>query len=402
MNKTTSRTRSFVVRRFVDGLGSPVRSNIRVSLHDGRIVDVRSARSGTASSKDDIDLGDCTMLPGLVDAHVHLVWNAGRVPHEEVVLDSSQARTALRMAGRARTMLRSGVTTARDLGATDSLSIPVAEAIESGEIEGPTLVACGRAIAMTGGHAWQITAAADGADDIRRAVREEIKRGATAIKVMASGGVYDRNARLDQAQLTLAELSAAAEEAHKAGLRVAAHAYTPGPINLALDAGADTIEHGSFLDEATARRMRKSGSYFVPTMMASHLIAQQAELLGTPSHMRCKAAEVRDAVRDAVTTALRVGTPIAGGSDSGGAGIDHGRLSYEAQLLVECGATPLEAMRICTSGSATAIGLGDTHGSLEEGKAADLLVVRGDPSTDIRALNEVRLVVKAGREVPSA
>ena len=369
-----------------------------VTVDGDTIVDV-STTSSAPSSKDVVDLGEATLLPGLVDAHVHLVWNAGPTPHEEVDVDALSSRTVLRMAARAGQMLRAGTTTVRDLGATDSLSIPLAAAIAAGEIAGPTVLAAGRAIAMTGGHAYQIAVEADGPDAIRRAVREEIKRGATAIKFMASGGVYDKTAQIHQPQLTLEELTAGVEEAHKAGLVAAAHAYTPGPINTALDAGIDTIEHGSFLDEPTAQRMATQGQYWVPTMMAADLIVRRAIETGTPEYMRRKGELVRDAVRSAFRVALAAGTPIAGGSDSGGAGIHHGRLGYEAELMVENGATPLEAVRICTSGSANAIGLGALVGTLEPGKRADLLIVGGDVSVDIRNLTDVRLVVRNGRPV---
>jgi imidazolonepropionase-like amidohydrolase len=392
-----SQPRTYTSRWILDGDGNEPIANGTVTVRGDEIIDVGRSQ-GRQRTKNDIDLGEATLLPGLVDAHVHLVWNAGSTPHEEVLLDENPTRTVLRMAGRARQILRRGTTTVRDLGATDSLSIPIAQAVEAGDIPGPTIFAAGRAIAMTGGHAWHITAEADGPSAIRRAVREEIKRGATAIKFMASGGVYDKTAQIHQPQLTFEELRAGVEEAHKSGLIAAAHAYTPGPINLALDAGADTIEHGSFLDEETARRMKESGKFFVPTMMASDLIVRQADAVGTPEYMRCKGEAVREAVRAAVKMALDIGTPIAGGSDSGGAGIGHGRLPYEAELLTQCGATPIEAARICTSQSAAAIGASD-RGSLSVGKKADLLAVQGNVATNIRALSNVILVVKNGTQV---
>jgi imidazolonepropionase-like amidohydrolase len=386
---------SYKAAWLLDGTGGPPLRNAVLTIRDGIIAGVDSAGSGVRT-KNVVDLGVATLLPGLIDAHVHLVWNAGRIPHEEVALDATPTRTVLRMAQRAERMLASGITTARDLGATDSLTLPLAEAIEAGEIAGPELLAAGRAIAMTGGHAWQITSEADGPDAIRRAVREEIKRGARTIKLMASGGVYDKTAKLDEPQLSLEELRAGVEAAHQAGLMVAAHAYTPGPINLALDAGVDTIEHGSFIDEPTALRMRQERRFFVPTMMASHLIVQQAEMLGTPVYMRKKGLVVRDAVREGVRTALRLGTPIAGGSDSGGAGIEHGNLALEARLFTEVGASPSQAVAICTSGSAAALGLAADRGVLQPGMRADFMAVAGDLGADINALKDVRLVAKAG------
>lgn len=391
---------AYAARRLLDGTGAP-------PVHDAVVVVVGAsitaagARSSTPvpAGTDVVDLGDATLLPGLVDAHAHLVWDAGAVPHRTVDLEASPARTALRMAGHARQALVRGTTTLRDLGATDSLSLVLAEAVRAGDVEGPEIIGAGRAIAMTGGHAWQITSEADGPDAVRRAVREEVKRGARAIKVMASGGVYDERAGLDTPQMTLEELTAAVEEAHRARLRVAAHAYTPGPINLALDAGVDSIEHGSFLDEATARRMAECGAWFVPTAMASHLIVARAEALGTPEHMRRKAEHVVAAVRTAIATALRHGVRIAAGTDSGGAGIGHGTLAQEARILHECGADVPEVVRIATSSGAELCGLAERTGRLAAGLAADVLAVGGDLTADISRLADVRLVLKGGRPV---
>lgn len=366
----------------------------------GVIVAVGSSASTPVPvGADVVELGDATVVPGLVDAHAHLVWDAGAVPHRTVDLEGSSARTALRMARHAREALARGTTTLRDLGATDSLSLVLAEAVRSGDVEGPDIIAAGRAIAMTGGHAWQITSEADGVDGVRRAVREELKRGALVIKVMASGGVYDARAGLDTPQMLHEEMTAAVEEAHRAGVRVAAHAYTPGPINLALDAGVDSVEHGSFLDEPTARRMAAAGTWFVPTAMASHSIVRGAAALGTPEHMRRKAQDVAAAVRTAITTALQCGTRIAAGTDSGGAGIAHGTLAEEALLLHECGADVAEVVRICTSSGADLCGVGDRTGRLVEGSAADVLVVGGDLAADVSRLADVRLVLKGGQRV---
>lgn len=394
---TTDKVTIYRARTVIDGSGGEPRRNASVIVRGDQIVDITT--EGSNAADEIVDLGNATLLPGLVDAHVHFVWNAGGIPHEEIILDADPSRTVLRMAGRARSTLLAGTTTVRDLGATDSLSIPLAAAIDAGELPGPRILAAGRAIAMTGGHAYQIASEADGPDGIRAAVREEIKRGATAVKFMASGGVYDRNAELHDPQLTPEELRAGVEETHKAGLVAAAHAYTPNVINLALDAGVNTIEHGSFMDEATARRMKDEGQWWVPTMMAADLIVRRADETGAPEYMRRKGAMVRDAVREGLRMALQIGTPIAGGTDSGGAGIGHGRLPYEAGLMVECGAEPVQAISMCTSGSATAIGRGESLGRLLPGYHADLLAVKGDAAEDISRLDEVLLVVKDGRRV---
>ncbi len=232
---------------------------------DGDRITFVGPATEAPSGTEVVDLGDVTLLPGLIDTHVHLVWSASAEPHE-LVARESRALTALRCAQDAALHLRAGVTTVRDVGATDGLSVDVARAVELGVLSGPRVVAAGRVIAMTGGHAWFLGREADGVDEVRRAVREEMKAGATCIKFMASGGVYGHAEEPGSPQLAVEEMRAGVEEAYKANRKVAAHAYSVAAIRDALDAGVDSIEHGSFLDRETAERMREEGRYLVPTM----------------------------------------------------------------------------------------------------------------------------------------
>jgi imidazolonepropionase-like amidohydrolase len=322
--------------RTFDGLSEQIIEDGVVLVEDGRIVSVGAPQKPPPGAGV-VDLGDATLLPGLIDAHVHLVWSASAEPHE-VVQQEGRALTALRCAKNAALHLRAGVTTVRDVGATDGLSIDVARAVELGVLPGPRVIAAGRAIAMTGGHGWFLRREADGAEAVRHAVRSELKAGATCIKLMASGGVYGHAEEPGSPQLTVAEMHAGTEEAHKAGRRVAAHAYSAEAIANALDAGVDSIEHGSFIDRDTARRMRASGH-------------------------------------------------------------PHGTLPEELRLMVESGASPIQALCFGTSAAADLPGLGDEVGSLEPGKRADLLALDGDPTSAILALREVRLVVRDGSGV---
>lgn len=380
--------------RLIDGLGHEVTGNMSLVIADGVIVEA-GTRVRTPADATVYNFPGGTLLPGLVDAHVHLVWSGDAVPHKWVA-GRHPARVVLRMAAAALTNLRAGVTTVRDLGATDGLSIPLAAAIRDGDIPGPRVIAAGRALAMTGGHAWQIAREADGVDAVRSAVRSEIKAGARCIKIMASGGVYDERAGLDEAQLTTAEMTAAVEEAHKAGLMVAAHAYTAGPINAALDAGVDSIEHGSFLDQPTAERMRALGAFLVPTLTASELMVRNAEVTGTPGYMLEKVLAVREAGRRAARLALRVGTKLAGGSDAGGAGIPHGSLATEVNLLMRCGASLEQAVQICTSQSSAVCGLSDIAGALSVGFGGDLMVVDGELSDVATRMHQPQFVMTGG------
>jgi imidazolonepropionase-like amidohydrolase len=380
-----------------DGLGSELIDDGMVVVEAGRILDV-GRHLHIPAGAEVVDLPSSTVLPGLVDCHTHLCWGAEAVPHQWVDAHTP-ARLALRMAAQARRTLAAGVTLARDLGSTGGLAIDLGQAIESGDLDGPLLVAAGRAIAMTGGHAAQIAMEVDGCDAVTAAVRSEIKRGAGCIKVMASGGVYGEREHIDEPQLSIAEMIAAVTAAHQARVKVAAHAYTEVPMNRAIDAGVDSIEHGSYLDEPTARRMAAAGVYLVPTMTAYEVMTRQADAVDAPLHIRRKTAQVREASRAATTTALRLGVPLAAGSDSGGSGNVHGTFPEEARLLVECGASVEEAIRICTSAGAALCGIDDETGSLQPGRRADLLFVEGDLSRDVRRLSRPRLIVRSGHRL---
>lgn len=378
--------------RVFDGTSEGVIEDGAVVVVDGRIASVGPARGLPPNT---VDLGDATLMPGLVDAHVHLVWDASAEPHE-VVERESRALTVLRCARNAALHLRAGVTTVRDVGSADGLAVEIGRAVELGILSGPRVVAAGRAIAMTGGHGWFLGREADGPDAVRRAAREEIKAGASCIKLMASGGVYGHAEEPGSPQLTVEEMRPAVEEAHKAGRKAAAHAYSVEAINNALEAGVDSVEHGSFLDRETVGRMREQGTYLVPTMSVYAAMAEKGPGLGSPEYITRKTAEVLEAGGEAFRLALEAGVPVAAGTDCGAPGHPHGTLPEELRLMVEAGATPQQALRFGTSAAAELLGLGDEVGALEPGKRADLLAVAGDPTLDILALGEVRLVLRDG------
>lgn len=390
-------TVAYRAARVFDGVSEHAIEDGAVLVEGGRILSVGPAADLPTGTKI-TDLGDVTLLPGLIDAHVHLVWSASAEPHE-VVERESRALTALRCANNAALHLRAGVTTVRDVGATDGLSIDVARAVGLGVIPGPRVIAAGRAIAMTGGHGWFLGREADGAEAVRHAVRSELKAGATCIKLMASGGVYGHAEEPGSPQLTVEEMRAGVEEAHKAGRKVAAHAYSIEAIGNALDAGVDSIEHGSFIDRDTAGRMRESGTYLVPTMSVYRAMSERGPELGAPEYIRRKTAEVLEASREAFRLALEAGVPVAAGTDCGAPGHPHGTLPEELMLMVESGASPIQALRFGTSAAADLLGLGDEVGSLEPGKRADLLAVDGDPTSEILALRDVRMVLRDGSGV---
>jgi imidazolonepropionase-like amidohydrolase len=379
--------------RVFDGHAMSRSPGRRIVVEGERVVDVVDDRG---PAREIVDLGDSTVLPGLVDAHVHLVWD-GSVAPESVVAAESAVRTAFRAAHHAAVHLRAGVVAVRDLGSTGALAAEVASAVDAGLTPGPHVVAAGRAIMMTGGHVHCIGREADGVDAVRHAVRAEVKAGAACIKLMASGGVLGPPGESPGAvQLTTPELAVAVEEAHRAGRRVAAHAHSAESIGNALDAGADSIEHGSRLYGATAERMAEGGVYLVPTLSPLRSICRNGPALGMPAEVLRKATDLLDLTAESFRTALAHGVPLAAGTDAGVPTQGHGLLWRELATMVELGCPLERALRAATAGGAHLLGLGDAAGRIVPGARADLVAVPGDPRDDIGVLGRPSLVLRGG------
>lgn len=384
--------------RVFDGLSDEIMRDGVVVVEEGRIVEIASAKATPAVSEL-MDLGDATIMPGLIDAHVHLVWSACGMPHE-VVEQEGVHLTVLRASRNAFRHIKAGVTTIRDVGSTAGIALDIARAVDRGIIPGPRIFASGRAMAMTGGHAHCLGREVDGADAMRYAVRSEIRDGARCIKLMASGGVYGHAEEIGSPQLSVSEMAAATEEAHNAGRHVTAHAYTPPAIVNALDAGVDCIEHGSFITPEIAERMRAQGKYLVPTIsvyQAMHDGAEE-EIHCVPPELRRKTLQVLEASRAAFRLAMDVGVPIATGTDCGSPNHPHGSIAREIALMVEYGASPSQALRFATSSAAKLLRLDDEIGTLAPGKRADLIAVAEDPLRNVAALDKIKLVIRDGRQ----
>ncbi len=378
-------------------------------LVDGaRIVDV----SPTSVPDDavEIELGDLTLLPGLMDMEVNLLL--GGPNHESplnAVQDDPAVRT-LRAVANARRTLRAGFTTVRNLGLfvqTGGLLLDVAlkRAIDFGWIDGPRVVPAGHAISPTGGHLdptmFQALAPhimpltveegiANGITEVRKAVRYQIKYGAELIKVCASGGVMSHTGPAGAQQYSDEELAAIADEAHRAGLKVAAHAHGDAGIRAAIEAGIDCIEHGSLMSDETLDLCVERGTFLVATTY----LADGMDLSRAAPELQAKAAEVFPIARKTISKAIERGVRVACGTDA--PAIPHGKNARELLALVDRGMTPLQAIRAATTVSAELIDA-DDRGRLESGLLADVIAVAGDPLDDIGATEDVRFVMKGGQ-----
>jgi imidazolonepropionase-like amidohydrolase len=383
----------------IDGTGTPPVRDRAVILEQGRIAAVvadREAGDGTV-----VDLGGLTLLPGLFNCHTHLALSGSADP-ARALGDETYPMTVIQATLRARRSVEAGVTTIRDLGGREYAEIAVRDAVRGGLIPGPRILAAGRGVCMTGGHGWRLLARqADGADEVRKAVREQLRAGADVIKLLATGGVMTAGVDPTSPQLTLEELRAGIDEAHKARRKAAAHAQAEDGIAFCLDAGIDTIEHGIFLTEALVARMARQGTALVATLIAPHAIVEGGVAAGIPEFAVKKSAVVRDRHLESFRMAMRAGVRIAAGTDAGTPLNPHGSIVPELLLMAGAGMPPLEVIRSATSMAAAVTGLEQETGRIAPGLAADLLAVEGNPLESLKALDAVRLVIADGRTVVS-
>jgi imidazolonepropionase-like amidohydrolase len=356
---------------------------------------VRAPREARAAQQ--VIGGGRTLTPGLIDCHVHLCFD-GTGDFAGEAAELTDALAALKSARNSIRHLDAGVTTVRDLGGRGAVVIEIARAIERGLIPGPRVLAAGRALTITGGHGYNIGVAreVDGPDGVRRAVREEIRAGASVVKFMATGGVLTPGIAVDFASFTLEELRAGVEEAHSWSRTVAAHAIGPTGIVNAVRAGVDSVEHGSLLTTEGARLMKESGAFHVPTISAYRGIVDHADEV--PAYAVVKASALVDEGRDAFRRSLRAGVRHACGTDAGTPFNPHGGAPVELVRMVEWGMTPLVAMRSATSEAAELLRMPNV-GTVEPGKAADLVLYEADPVETIEAVLKPAMVMKTGEVV---
>lgn len=342
-----------------------------------------------------------TILPGLIDCHVHLCL--GAEPDVVATIETeSPSYTLLKAARHAKLTLEAGFTTVRDVGCRDHSIFALARAVTSGVVPGPRIVGAGLAICMIGGHARFIGQEVEGADNVRQAVEAQVAAGAGVIKVIASGGVLTPGTSPDQAQMTMEELTAAVEAARRANKKVAAHAHGSSGMKNAIEAGVHSIEHATLLDEEALTLMKRHGVYMVPTLSALATTAAGRPGCGIPASALDKAKAMTKRHQGSFKKALSSGIGIALGTDAGTPFNYHGDNAQELDRMVALGMTSMEAILASTSAAARLIGIHDTVGTVRRGMQADLVVIEGNPLRRIDLLRDrsrIMGVMQAGRFV---
>jgi imidazolonepropionase-like amidohydrolase len=352
-----------------------------------------------------IDLGAATLLPGLIDAHVHLTGNPQDSGYK--ALGISVPRQALTGAKNARLTLEAGFTAVRNVGAAGYSDVALRDAINAGDIPGPRALVSGPMLGSTGGHcdenllapefAYHDEGVADGASAIVAKTREVIKYGADVIKFCASGGVFSKGDLPGTEQYSPAEMAALVEEAHRQGRKVAAHAHGTQAIIDAAKAGVDSIEHGSLIDDEGIRTMKEHGTYLVADIYNDDFILGQGKKFGFTDEMLEKERMVGEKQREGFRKAAQAGVKITFGTDAGV--YPHGNNAKQFAYMVKYGLTPMQAIQSATVNAADLLGWSDRVGSVEPGKFADLVAVESDPLKDITSLEHVQFVMKGGEVV---
>jgi imidazolonepropionase-like amidohydrolase len=395
--------------RVWDGTGSNPRP-ASVVVRDDRIVAVQPPSTALPAEAARIVADGGFVMPGLIDCHVHLS-SSGAANYELQRLKDLLPLQALRGAANARTMLMAGFTAVRDLSAPGFMNVAIRQAFDEGLMVGPRVLAAGMSLTVPGGHGDsyyrpEISVAREGIvngpDEARRAVREWVKMRVDLIKLLVTGGVMTDGSDVGALQWTQDELEAAIGQAHHLGVKVAGHCHGAAGVKAGVRAGLDTVEHGTMLDEEAVALMADRGTFLVPTIIAGQRIVDHGTAGGIAPHVVRKGEQIGEWHRMSVRMAHEAGVKIAFGTDCGTPFNRPGENAVELGFMVECGLSPGEALASATRVAADASGLLDRLGTLEEGKAADLLVVNGEPLSNVAVMSDpsaIAYVVKGGTVV---
>jgi imidazolonepropionase-like amidohydrolase len=394
--------------RLFDGTKDSLVSNAVVLIQGGKIKAVGSGLAIPAGARV-VDLGDVTLLPGFIDSHTHITNESSDNWLQDAMsnLRRTLPEQAIRSTRYARNTLMAGFTTVRDVGSGEYIDVGLRNAVRDGIVAGPRMLVAVHALGARGGHCDETgfpynrfgsepgleQGIASGADAFRDAVRMQVKYGADVIKICATGGVLSLADEVDTPQLTQEEMNAIVDEAHRLRKKTAAHAHGAEGAKVAIRAGIDSIEHGSFLDDEGLRMMKERGTYLVPTLLAGEFVTSPDRHY--PPEIAAKAKAAMSKRSETFRKAVKMGIRIAFGTDSGVS--PHGVNAREFKLLVDHGMAPAAALRTAMSSAADLLGIAATTGTLEPGKEADIVAVPGDPLADITATERVSFVMKGGR-----
>lgn len=388
--------------------GNAPRGATTIIVRGDKIAELRDGFVAPEAGAKLVDLRSQFVLPGLIDMHVHFYSDGDPLHQRLTAANRDYEDNVLLAANHARETVEAGFTTVRDLGGEPRGIRALRDAIDRGDLEGPSIVNAGEMISVSGGHGdvngvnrdlyeaehqHQVNVC-NGPDDCRRAVRDQIRMGALVIKFAATGGVLSNVAGGLGRQMTPEEMKAIVETAHSFGRKVAVHAHAKEGIEAAIEAGADSIEHGTFQDENTIRLFKTHGTYLVPTMLAPVAALAQARSGALPPASITKAEEAGAAALASHKRAIAAGVKIAFGTDTGVS--KHGDNAKEFALMVQAGMTPMQAIRAATVSAADLLGQSDRIGTLEPGKFADIIAVSASPLEDVRRLETVGFVMRHG------
>jgi imidazolonepropionase-like amidohydrolase len=397
---------------------APARTLIRaghlLDVHSGKLLDAQTivvtgdkitaiaATASTPAAAGDtvIDLGSLTVMPGMIDVHTHITSNPDFDPYKE--LTSTDAKEAINGVVNARTTLLAGFTTIRNVGASGYVDVDLRDAVNAGQVIGPHMLVSGPPLGITGGHCddnllpvsyHQVgDGVADGISAVQQKVRQNIKYGADLIKICATGGVLSKGDDPQASQYTLEEMKAIVADAHRLGRKVAAHAHGAQGILWASEAGVDSIEHGSYINDEAIAVMKKNGTYLVPTLYLEDWMLEKGSL---PPFYHQKMVDVSAVAKHNIQHAMESGVKIAMGTDA--AVYPHGLNAHELDVYVnQLHMAPLAAIQSTTLNAADLLGWSDRIGSLDPGKWADIIAVEGNPVADVKLLQEVKWVMKSG------
>jgi imidazolonepropionase-like amidohydrolase len=395
--------------KLIDGISGKAQTEMTIVVDGKVITDIQKGYTTGGTGDKVVDLKNKTVMPGLIDCHVHLEEQHSK----NGMLDGftlTDADIAYRAQVYAKRTLMAGFTTVRDLGGS-GVNISLRKAVARGLVEGPRIITAGRAISASGGHMDNSVGfrddvfnhkmgpddgVADGRDELIKAVRLQIKRGSDVIKIASTGGVLDLSENSSGAEFSIDEIKAVVETAKDYGLRVACHAHGAEGIKRAILAGVTSIEHGTFMNDEDRELAKKYGTYLVPTIIAGKSVADSAKVPGYfPAVIARKAVEVGTQIQDNFAMSYKAGVKIAFGTDAGV--YPHGKNYMEFQYMVEAGMPPMEAIKAATVNAADLLGINNQTGSIVKGKLADIVAVDGDPLVDIKTMKNMAFVMKEGK-----